>query len=37
MRALGLEETDTYIYSHHNTDAKYIATWPISDLYLEVE
>ena len=37
MRAVGLEEMETYISRHQNSAAQYIVTRPILDLYLEAE
>ena len=35
MREAGLEELNTYIARRQNKVARYIATWPIMELYLE--
>ena len=35
MWAISLEEMETYISSHQNTVAQYIATPPILDLFLD--
>ena len=37
MRESGLEEMETYISRRNNTVAKFIATRPILDLFLEAE
>ena len=37
MKAVGLEEVETYVLSHHNSITQYIATHPILELCLSVE
>ena len=37
MRAVGLEETGTYISRRHNTVSQYITTQNIFELYMEAD
>ena len=37
MKAVGLEEAETYVLCRHNTVAQYITTCPILELCLAVE